>query len=96
VIPSEHRRERFVVAGLLLLCGLCCVWIAHATAAVDRANACRRAQLGLLAQQVARPELVPDGAIQALDGLVGRRVVRITTTAGPAIAFAAAGAEADS
>ena len=79
--------ERGAVHGLLLLCGLCCLGIAWSTADLERANARRREQLQLLGALVADPTRLPPGPIAALDGLYARRLARIATQFGPAIAF---------
>ena len=79
--------ERASAAGLLLVCALCCLWIADATRSLDAENARRREQLMLLREIVSDPARVPTGPVAALDGLYVRRVVRCGTPQGPLLAF---------
>jgi hypothetical protein len=87
VTAAVRQRSHAAEAGLVSLCGLCCVCVAVAAARVDDANLHRRAQLRLLAEQIASPELAPDGPIAALDGLYERPLQRIASLGGPMIAF---------
>ena len=86
---AARQRQRAAELGLLSLCGLCCVWVAAATAGLDEANARRRTQVNLLAEQLVQPELTPAGPIAELDGLYERRLQRIASLGGPMIAFVA-------
>jgi hypothetical protein len=87
VTSKELQRERTYLSALLLLSGLCCAVVTIGTQTAVQANRLRRAQLRHLIDCVSRPEVRQEGPISELNGMFGSRLLRVTTTQGPAIVF---------
>jgi hypothetical protein len=87
VTASAPRGERLVACGLLLLCAVCCLVLAHGATALELANARRREQLDLLARLSACPQRMQPGPVPELDGLFARRLEVLSTDSGPCLAF---------
>lgn len=85
---AAQRRSQTVHAALLLLCGIALTVLAIGADAVARSNQVRRDQIRRLAEVLARPEQVDEGALVGFEGMFGRRLRRISTPAGPAVVFA--------
>lgn len=86
-----HRAERRFLCALVFLAALCSAVVASATRSLADANEVRRTQARRLAELVERPEVGAEGAIQGVDELFGRRLLRVNTELGPAVVFAGRG-----
>lgn len=83
-----HRAERRFLCALVFLAALCSAVVAVGTNELAQANDSKRAQAKKLAELVERPEAGAEGAIEGLDDLFGRRLLRVNTELGPAVVFA--------
>lgn len=79
--------ERAAVAGLLLLCGACCLLIAWSTVRLEQANERRRAQLRLLDDLTACSLQLREGPIPSLDGLFDVSIGVVRSDSGSRLTF---------
>ncbi len=79
--------ERSLSIVLLAVAVACCLLVSVSTTALEGANDNRRDQLVLLDQLLADPAVLPAGPVARLDGLFGRRLVRVDAEHGPTVVF---------
>ncbi len=89
---TGHRAERRFLFALIFLVALCSAVVAAGANTLADANDVRRAQAKRLAELFEEPEVMAEGAIDGLDDLFGRRLLRVNTELGPAVVFAGRGA----